>query len=264
MDQHHFDHIFISGRVDGVVFIGDIQICIAVFDNFHHTLYGDGLFLPAFGIDRVGPCDVGLVGVGFFAGDISFHQGLVTGDTICLFGRGGHDIILFDIDAGIHFDQARVIFEDHDISRHSVYQNQGREAGAVAFFLDFTLCRAHGGKLVRAGAADVTGLAGTFIAHDKADIGAVPVDRGDAGVDPDIGAFGNIAEIRGPYRIIIPAHGRDSAAVLLSDDGVDITLSQLGIVIILLADKIAGEDDICPVRDLRDTAFLHFAGHGID
>ena len=140
-------------------------------------------------------------------------------------GAGGHDLVLADVDHGVHLHQSRRILQRHEIGGLLRHVQQQREGGGVFHLLHLTLRAAHGRILLRAGHGVEAGLLGALVGQDEAHIGLVGHHGGNTGVHIHIVADGNI---------VVPVGG--DGHLTLAEQGVPEAVDIGAVIVVLLDD----------------------------
>ena len=105
---------------------------------------------------------------------------------------GGYDLVLADVDHGVHLHQLRRVLHGHEVGGLAADVQQQREGGRVAQVLELPLGAGHGGELRGPGHGVEVGLLGALVAEDEAHVGLVAPHGGDAGVDVHIVVNGDV------------------------------------------------------------------------
>ena len=167
-------------------------------------------------------------------------------------GAGGHDLVLADVDHGVHLHQSRRILQRHEIGGLLRHVQQQREGGGVFHLLHLTLGAAHGRILLRAGHGVEAGLLGALVGQDEAHVGLVGHHGGNAGVHIHVIADGNI----------VVSVGGDGH-LTLAEQGVPEAVDIGAVIVILLDDQLGGKYMVHPCGDIRHIVVGVFTGNGV-
>ena len=191
--------------------------------------------------------DAGLPG----ADEAGVGQGL---PVIALAGGHGltglHDLILLHVHHGVHFHQAVITLQGHEIGGLVGDVQQQGEGGVIAHLLHLALGGFHGGGLRGAGDGVEMGLLRPLVGEDEADVGLVGGDGGDAGVHIHIVVDGDV----------VPAVG-GQRHIPLAENGVEEAVVVHAVVVVLLHDDVGGVYPVHPTGDFFIVSAL--AGDGI-
>ena len=167
-------------------------------------------------------------------------------------GAGGHDLVLADVDHGVHLHQARRILQRHEVGGLTGDVQQQGEGGGVAHLLHLALGAVHGGILLGAGHGVEPGLLGALVGQDEADVGLVADHRGDAGVHIHVVVNGDV---------VIAVGGLGDVA--LAEHGVEPAVDIPAVVVVLADDQLGGEHVVHPLRHVRHVVIAVLAGDGV-
>ena len=192
--------------------------------------------------------------IDFAVDEVVVHQKVIVIGLAFLQGiAGGDDLILLDIDHGIHLNQAGAILQSHEIGGLIGDVQKQREGGLIAVLLNSTFRRGHGGIFFRTGAGVVTGFLGALVHQNEADVAFIAGDGGDTGVHPDIVIQGDVVVTVGGF-----------GTARLAEQGIEIAVGVQTTVIILVDKKPGGIDAVHPAGNLRHVAVGALAGDGVD
>ena len=165
---------------------------------------------------------------------------------------GGHDLVLADVDHGVHLHQLGGVLQRHEIRGLVGDIQQQGEGGGVFHLLDLPLGAVHGGVLLGAGHQIEPRFLRALVGQDKANVGLVGHHGGDAGVHVHVVTDGDV----------VVALGGDGH-VPLAEQGIDEAVDIRAVVIILLHDQFGGVDVIHPVGHVAGLVVGALAGDGV-
>ena len=163
-----------------------------------------------------------------------------------------HQLILGHIDHGVALHQFGGVLEGDEVGGLSGDVEEEGEGGHVLEVLYLALGRAHSGVLGGAGGLIEPGLLGALIGEEEAQVGLIGIGGGDACVDVHVVVEGDIV-------VALGGHGD----ALLTQDGVEKTVDEGSVVVVLLHDEVGGIDVVHPGRDIVNVVILALAGDGV-
>ena len=165
---------------------------------------------------------------------------------------GGHDLVLTDVDHGVHLHQLGGVLQRHEVGGLVGDIQQQGEGGRVLHLLYLTLGAVHGGVLLGAGHQIEPRLLGALVGENEANVGLVGHHGGDTGVHIHVVTDGDV----------VVALGGDGH-VPLTEQGVDKAVDIRAVVVVLLHDQLGGVDVIHPVGHVAGLVVGALAGDGV-
>ncbi len=165
---------------------------------------------------------------------------------------GGHDLVLADVDHGVHLHQSRRVLQRHEIGGLLRHVQQQREGSGVLHLLHLTLGGLHGGVLLRTGHGVEPRLLGALVGQNEAHIGLVGHHGGNAGIHIYIVADGDV---------VIPLCS--DGHLPLAEQGIPEAVDIGAVIVVLLDDQVGGIDVIHPRGDIRHVVVHRLAGDGV-
>ena len=166
---------------------------------------------------------------------------------------GGNNLILLNIDHGVHLDEACTVLQGHEVGGLIRNVQKQGEGGLVAILLNSAFRRGHGGIFFRTGAGVVTGFFSPLVHQNESDVAFVAGDGSDAGVHPDIVIQSDV---------VVSVGGLGTAG--LAEQGIEEAVGVETAVVILLDQQGSGIHPVHPAGDVCHIGIGALAGNGVN